>query len=60
MTSVNLRTVFAFAREMHRKNPEFGNIEYGECETFLLRWHIFTKSISRNSLQGRLGSEHCE
>lgn len=30
MASVNLRTVFAFAREMHSKNPNIGNIQYGE------------------------------
>lgn len=30
MASVNLRTVFAFAREMHSKHPSMGDIQYGE------------------------------
>lgn len=29
MASVNLRTVFAFAREMHSKHPSIGKIQYG-------------------------------
>jgi hypothetical protein len=30
MAKVNLRTVFAFAREMHSKHPSIKNIQYGE------------------------------
>jgi hypothetical protein len=30
MSGVNLRTVFAFAREMHSKHPSIGNIQYGK------------------------------
>lgn len=33
MASVNLRTVFAFAREMHSKNPNIGDIQYGKRES---------------------------
>lgn len=47
MTSVNLRTVYAFAREMHRKNPEFGNIEYGEWEYKFAPLANFHRNISR-------------
>lgn len=40
MASVNLRTVFAFAREMHSKNPNIGNISYGERDLMLQCWQF--------------------
>lgn len=35
MASVNLRTVYAFAREMHSKDPKVGSIQYGKKEILM-------------------------
>jgi hypothetical protein len=48
-TSVDLRTVYAFAREFHQKSPNIGKMLYGEEN--LICWHFsFNFQISHPKL----------
>lgn len=59
MASVNLRTVFAFAREMHSKNPNVGNIQYGELRNFSAML-AFDDLFHFSLIKALLDFAHCE